>query len=232
MTKLGVSIVGLLGVVVGVLIWEISLRRVAAGSDGEVTPENSRPAGALLLSQGSGSAARLVLFAVGVGGYYALSAERYGDDWSRLAATAVFSVPLFVTLLVDAWTRLIHTNVLLAGLFAGLVVAALAGFRPLLASGLAAIGAATVFGLFFLLARLIYRNVRLVPFGLGDVYLAAMIGAMVRGQAVIQALFFGIVLAAGAGVILLVTRRAGRHDPIPYGSFLCLGALMTLLLNG
>ena len=37
-------------------------------------------------------------------------------------------------------------------------------------------------------AILIYRNIRVVPFGLGDVYLAAMIGAMVRIDLVMRAL--------------------------------------------
>jgi leader peptidase (prepilin peptidase)/N-methyltransferase len=79
------------------------------------------------------------------------------------------------------------------------------------------------------LAAVIYRNLRVVPFGLGDVYLAAMIGAMTRYPAVIQALFAGIFLAGLGSILLLVTRRAGRRDPIPYGPYLCVGGLLALL---
>ena len=214
MTSLGVALVGLLGIVIAVAIWELSLRRAVGGAS--------------VASRAPFSARRL-LFTAAVGGYGALAADRLGDDWPRLGATLVFTIPLLMTLLIDAWTRLIHTDILLAGLLAGFGFAALAGLGTLLASLLGAAGAATVFAGFYLLAKLIYRRAGLVPFGLGDVYLAAMIGAMVRGEAVIQALFAGVLLAAIASLVLLVTRRAGRHDPLPYGPFLCLGALLTLL---
>jgi len=52
---------------------------------------------------------------------------------------------------------------------------------------------------------------------------------MVRFPAVMQALFFGILLAGLASVLLLVTGRASRRDPIAYGPYLCLGALITLV---
>jgi len=148
-----------------------------------------------------------------------------------LIETLVFAVPLLIVLLVDWWTRLIHTSVILMGLVLGLGFALLDGPRQLLSALGAAFGAVLVFAFFFALAALIYRNLRVVPFGLGDVYLAAMIGAMTRLPAVVSALFFGIFAAGLGGLVLLVLRRAGRRDAIPYGPYLCLGALVILFLR-
>jgi hypothetical protein len=41
-------------------------------------------------------------------------------------------------------------------------------------------------------------------------------------------LFAGVVLAAAAAGLLLLTRRARRGDAIPYGAFLCGSALVAL----
>jgi leader peptidase (prepilin peptidase)/N-methyltransferase len=164
-----------------------------------------------------------------VAGYFALVATRT-DEPERLAAVAVFSAPLLVILLVDWWTRYIYTNVIAAGLLAGFAFAALDGLDSLLHALAGAAGGAGIFLAFYLAAVAIYRSVKVVPFGIGDVYLAGMIGAMIGGfLAVIAALFYGIFFAAAGALLLLALRRAGRRDPIPYGPYLCVGAFVALL---
>ena len=105
---------------------------------------------------------------------YAAAAARFGGV-RDLAAILVFAVPLLVVLLIDWWTRFIYTDVIGLGLLAGLGFAVLDGFGALLGALLAAVGAVTVFAVFFVLAAIIYRNVGVLPFGLGDASLAAMI---------------------------------------------------------
>jgi leader peptidase (prepilin peptidase)/N-methyltransferase len=174
---------------------------------------------------------RRVGFELAVGGYFALVAARAGDVES-LVAVAVFSAPLLVILLVDWWTRFIYTNVIAAGLLAGFAFAALDGLGSLLHALAGAAGGAGIFLGFYLLAAVIYRSVKVVPFGLGDVYLAGMIGAMIGSfLAVIAALFYGIFLAGAGAFLLLATRRVQRRQPIPYGPYLCGGALLALLLQ-
>ena len=246
MSAVGVVLIGLLGLFVGSAIWVVSRARATdrplLGGPACANPScgAALPAWGWLPLAGFGLArrcpacgaiqpARRVVFELAVALYYALAAVRLGEEPLALVATLVFAVPLLNVLLVDAWTRYIHTDVIAAGLVAGLVFAALAGFGALLSAVLAALGAVVVFALFFVLAALIYRNVKVVPFGLGDVYLAGMIGTMVRGREVVDALFAGILLAALVSIVLLATRRAGRRDPIAYGPYLCLGALITLL---
>ena len=89
--------------------------------------------------------------------------------------------------------------------------------------------ATLVFALFFAVAAALYRNVRVVPFGLGDVYLAAMIGAMVRLGFIASALFLGIMLGGVSIAVMLVLKRVSRRQAVAYGPYLALGAMIVLL---
>jgi leader peptidase (prepilin peptidase) / N-methyltransferase len=161
--------------------------------------------------------------------YFGLAAWRI-DDGLHLAAVLVFSVPLIVVFLVDAWTRLIYTNVIYAGTALGLLFALVEdGFGGLLKTVLAIVAAVAIFAVFYFIAMVLYRNVRVVPFGKGDVYLAAMIASMVRLDGLLRALFLGILLAAAGALLLIATRRVGRRQAMPYGPYLCLGALIALI---
>ncbi|HET7056413.1 MAG TPA: A24 family peptidase [Thermomicrobiales bacterium] len=170
------------------------------------------------------------VFEVATAAYFAVLGWRFGFSIDLLMVVC-FSIPLLVIGLVDFWTRLIHTNVIFLGVALGWVFAVLDGGRGLLDSviGMAVGGAVFIF--FFLAAILIYRNIRVVPFGLGDVYLAAMIGAMVRIDRVMQALLIGIFLAGIILAALLAARVLSRKQAVAYGPYLCLGALITLMLK-
>lgn len=236
--------VGALGLFVGAGIWTVSRAQAAkrplfAGPVCHACGE-PLPAVGWLPFQGVGGARRClacgvsekalrVWFELGVAAYFMLLAVAHG--WSfDLIPPLIFAVPLLVILLVDWWTRLIYTNVIGLGVILGLVFAAAEGPRELVNALMSAAGAAGIFGLLFVMAALIYRNIRVVPFGLGDVYLAAMIGAMVRYPAVVSALFLGVLLAGVILVVLLLSRRVSRQTPVPYGPFLCAGALLTLVM--
>jgi len=147
-----------------------------------------------------------------------------------LLMIACFSIPLLVIMLVDFWTRLIHTNVILVGVLLGWVFAMVDGVDELLSSVLGMLIGAGIFIFFYLLAIVIYRNPKVVPFGLGDVYLAAMIGAMVRVDQIVQALVLGVFLAGIILAALLAARILSRKQAVAYGPYLCLGALLTLYL--
>ncbi len=66
---------------------------------------------------------------------------------------------------------------------------------------------------------------------LGDLYLVAPIGLMLGWPVIFTALFAAAFLAAGASVVLLVTRRVGMRSYIPFGPFLVGGAVLVLLLD-
>jgi leader peptidase (prepilin peptidase) / N-methyltransferase len=139
---------------------------------------------------------------------------------------------LLVTGAIDWLHRYIYTFVILGATLVALVVGPLIGmdWRNVLLGTLAA---GFIFMLFFLLARVLFPSAG-VPFGLGDVYLAIFIGAVVGFFNLGTALFYGMAMAGAVSAGILVARAAGRATPtyIAYGSFLCLGVLLFVALGG
>ena len=85
------------------------------------------------------------------------------------------------------------------------------------------LGALAAGGLLFLVA-LVYPK----GMGMGDVKLAAFLGAGLGG-AVAVALFVGFVAGFFPAIAVLVRRgRAARKETIPYGPFLALGGVIAL----
>jgi leader peptidase (prepilin peptidase)/N-methyltransferase len=232
--NLTVSIVfGVIGVFAGSVIWNAARNQAAntpiLGANGERRDWLQwAPIVGFVVGRDQPRARWRIPFELLMGVYWGIAAYKH-DGKLDLAAVLVFSFPLAVIFLVDLWTRLIHTNLIMAGAIAGLAFAAADSPTALLKSFAGMVAAALVFALFFLLAAALYRNVRVVPFGLGDVYLAAMIGAMVRIGFIAPALFLGIVLGGVSLVLLLLMKRVSRRQAVAYGPYLCLGAMITLL---
>lgn len=140
---------------------------------------------------------------------------------------------LLDTAAVDWQLKLIDTLLLALATCAAVVCAPWSigepGARWSSLAGLAAAGGA--FALAWLAARLLYRG-QAEPFGLGDVFLGAFIGALLGVPRVAPALLLGIVAAGLAALLLVVTRgyRQVRGMTLPYGTFLCLGALGYLVV--
>ncbi len=86
------------------------------------------------------------------------------------------------------------------------------------------IGGAAGFVLFLILP-LIFRG----GMGWGDVKMAALIGLVVGFPQVFVALFMGIVLGGLVGGVLLILGIKKRKEPVPFGPFLALAAIITLL---
>lgn len=93
----------------------------------------------------------------------------------------------------------------------------------------------TIFVVFFFLARLMFPT-KAVPFGLGDVFLGLFIGAAFGLNRLVTTLSYGIFLAGLAAIPLLIARRVLRRQDVsefmPYGTYLCLGAMLALFLHG
>jgi len=88
----------------------------------------------------------------------------------------------------------------------------------------AAIGGGIGF-VFFLLVALVSRG----GMGFGDVKLAALIGLATGFPLVIVALIMGMILGGLVAVILLGFKVRKRKEAIPFGPFLAVGAVVTLL---
>ncbi len=164
------------------------------------------------------------------------------------AEAAVFCFLLLGLFCMDAETLRLPDSFTLPGTVLGLLQTAVPGhglaqaldfarlapfpvFRlaPTAASLLAAGGGAAL----LLGIRQLYRRLRgREGMGLGDVKLAAMLGAWLGIAGLLLALALGIFSAAGAGILLLAKHRgsAGKHA-LPFGSFLCFGAALTVFLG-
>lgn len=143
-----------------------------------------------------------------------------GLPWDRAVVAAVTAVALLVVSAVDIERGLIPNRVVLPA--TAIVISAQIALFPdragewLLACVLAA--------MFFLLPHLVSRR----AVGMGDVKLAALLGAALGWEA-FAAILIGFVVVFPVAVAMLV--RGGseaRKTAIPFGPFLALGALIVL----
>ncbi|TET42371.1 MAG: prepilin peptidase [Dehalococcoidia bacterium] len=142
-----------------------------------------------------------------------------------------FYACLFIVFsVVDLKHGLILNKVLYPGMVVALLIAILLPQPPwipqLWVHGLLnfVLGGAIGFVVFLLLA-LISRG----GIGFGDVKLAALIGLATGFPLVFLALILGAILGGIAAIILLATKKKGRKEAIPFGPFLAVAAMVTLL---
>lgn len=231
-------VAGIIGLFIAGIVWHLARRQAAriklVGGDLQTSVPDWLPFWGLGRSQtdvvtGVQRSQWQAIFEVCTAVYFAALGWKFGLSAELFMAIA-FSIPLMVIGLVDYWTRLIHTNIILLGILLGWIFAATDGTGALIDSVLGMLVGAGIFIFFFVLALVIYRNPKVVPFGLGDVYLAAMIGAMLRIDLVGRALILGVLLAGVILAALLFAKVLTRKQAVAYGPYLCLGALVTMML--
>ena len=65
--------------------------------------------------------------------------------------------------------------------------------------------------------------------GGGDMKLGAMLGAFLGWKLVLLAILLGVFAGGAVAITLLMSGSKGRKDPVPFGPFLALGAVLSLL---
>lgn len=138
---------------------------------------------------------------------------------------------LIVLSVIDIRTHRLPRRIIYAAAVAGvpwLIAAAVMAGEPhrLRTMVLGATGALLVFWVIYVAAR--------GAFGDGDVRLAPLLGAylgFVDVPHVVVGLFLGFVLASATGITLLVLGRAGRRTALPFGPFMAVGAMATLVVG-
>ena len=95
---------------------------------------------------------------------------------------------------------------------------------------LAALIAGAVFFVLFFVGTWIFGQ---EAFGFGDVKLAVFIGLCtgLTNLRMVHALLAGVYIRGAAAVILLLSRRAGLRQAVPYAPFLVAGTVLTLLVQ-
>ena len=151
---------------------------------------------------------------------FALAAIRFGLQWNTLITVILISSSIVVSV-IDYKIQIIPNSISLPGIVLGLLINLIpsspVGFLNAL------YGMALGGGLFYVVA-LVSRG----GMGGGDIKLIAMFGAFLGWKNCLVTIFCGVLLGSLVGVTLLVLRRKGRKDPIPFGPFLCIGALISL----
>ncbi len=162
------------------------------------------------------------------GGCFALAYERFGLT-PELGATLFVLMVLIVVLSIDWQHHLIYPVVIYpAAVVTLLLLAIVPGGGP----GAALVGGLVAGGFFlatYLLASALYG---IDALGFGDVLLAGLIGLMVGFPRVVGVLLLGSLIAGLVGLVLLLSRRKGAREFLPYGTCLCFGAMGAILLPG
>ena len=94
----------------------------------------------------------------------------------------------------------------------------------------ALLGMAGLYGLYFLLAFAYPAGM-----GFGDVKLAGVLGlalGWLGWSEVVVGGFLGFLFGGVVGVVLMVAQRAGRKSQLPFGPFMLMGALVSVLWGG
>lgn len=156
---------------------------------------------------------------------YLLIWERFGPTWDSVIYAAFFSALLVVTF-IDWDYQIIPNVITFPGIAIGLFSAA-----TILAGGFldALLGAVLGGGLLYAVAVASEWVLKKEGMGLGDVKLLAMIGAFLGWKAVLVTIFIGALGGSLIGLILMGLHLKRRGDPIPFGPFLALGAVVALL---
>ena len=163
---------------------------------------------------------RLFWVEVGSGLLFIFTYWQYG--LSVEFAVITFYCCLFIVLMViDLEHKLILNKIVFPAAVVALVIDV---FLPQPGIVYGAIGGAIGFVL-LLIPALIYRG----GMGWGDVKMAALIGLVTGFPLVFVALFLGIVLGGLVAGILLLLKVKKRKEPIPFGPFLSLATIATLL---
>jgi len=139
---------------------------------------------------------------------------------------AYFVSALIVIAFSDLETEIIPDQPVFLGIILGLIYGALIGklLDPLLgaALGFSALFVVQKFGAF------IYKKDVL---GDGDLKLAAFMGAYLYAPYLFLGLFLGYLIGALAALLLLAFKIKKMEDYIPFGPYLALGGLLTLLFG-
>ncbi|GBF32752.1 peptidase [Desulfocucumis palustris] len=139
---------------------------------------------------------------------------------------AVLTCILVIVTFIDLEHYIIPNGVVLAGLAAGILLHYPAGDVTLMSSLYGILSSAGFLLFVYILSLLIFKQEGM---GLGDVKLSLVMGLFLGWPLSIMAIFLACCFAGGLGIFLLLLKKKARGDIIPFGPFLAMGALTSLM---
>ena len=174
---------------------------------------------------------------VGSGFLFAFTYWHYGLS-VEFVVTAFYCCIFVVLMVIDLEHRLILDKVVYPAIAVALIITVflpppgIIDFSlpwPWLGIVNGVMGGAMGFVLFLVIYLVVLFIYKQEGIGFGDVKLAGLIGLVTGSRLVLVALLIGIILGGLTGVILLVLKVKNRKEPIPFGPFLSLATIVTLL---
>ncbi len=148
------------------------------------------------------------------------------SSFTDLVVTSVFLLVLIPALIIDLRHHLVYPVMTLVGFLCALGLNPVAGEVDLDDSLFGAALGVAIYLPLFVLVRVIFE---VEAPGFGDVLLAGIIGGMVGYELAPAAFLLGSLFGALASGWLLLIGRKGRRDYIPFGSGMCLAAIVVLI---
>jgi leader peptidase (prepilin peptidase) / N-methyltransferase len=159
--------------------------------------------------------------------FFVASLERFGPSLAAIAA-ALFCCLMIALGLIDLEHYILPDRLTFPGIAVGLALAhwlPWGGFWHALAGALLGAGVLlAIYGAWWVLRRE-------EGMGLGDVKMLALIGAFLGWQATLVTLFFGSLLGAVAGLVLIWRGGLGMKSKLPFGTFLAVAGLVALFVG-
>ncbi len=161
------------------------------------------------------------------------------SGWVPVIGFCLFVSWLIALSFIDLDTLTLPNSLTQSGLIVGLVfqgvagslenTSTLAGLAPALMTGIA--GAGVGIWLFTIVSLVGSLALGQTAMGGGDAKLAAMLGAWLGWQHLLLASFLACALGAAVGGGAIALRLISRRQPIPFGPFLALAAILTLFFG-
>jgi leader peptidase (prepilin peptidase) / N-methyltransferase len=149
----------------------------------------------------------------------------YGLSIQSLAYIILSSALIIITF-IDLQEQMIPDVISLPGIVVGLILSFMVPYISFINSALGALVGGGIILIIAWVGSIIFKKEAM---GGGDVKLTAMIGAFLGWRYTIISLFWGFFLGALIGIILIMTKIKKREDAIPFGPFIALGSIITLL---
>ena len=138
----------------------------------------------------------------------------------------ILSSALIIIAFIDLNEQIVPDVISLPGIVIGFILSFFVPYISFVNSALGVfVGGGIILGIGLAGSALFKRE----AMGGGDVKLAAMIGAFLGWRYIIISLFLGFFTGALAGIILILSKIKSREDAVPFGPFIVLGSIITLL---
>jgi len=149
---------------------------------------------------------------------------RFGWDLDRLIYAPLLLILLALSV-IDLQVYRLPNPIVLAGAILGLALLLLVRDRSLVMIGGGALLGGGLLWFNWLVGRVLFKRDGV---GMGDIKLATMLGMWMGPGYILQTFFWAVVSAAFIGIGMIVVKRTGMSQKIPFGPFLALGTVVTI----